>query len=142
MGAAGCGNGEPQFKEEPVPTECQKRLRIIGDTYVRATQKLNRPPNNLSEFMPTLKDYVKAQPSAGKADEILKSPNDGQLFEIVWGVMLLQLKDRGSDVPIVAFERVGANGERNVLRGSRETLLMSERELRSGKFPDGYKPPF
>jgi len=141
LGLAGCGNGEPQFKEEPVPTECQKRLRIIGDTYVRATQKLNRPPNNMTELMQSLKDYMKAQPSL-KLEDVLKSPEDGQPFEIVWGVQLLQLKERGSDMPIVAFEKIGKNGERNVLRGNRDTILMSESELRSAKFPSGYKFPF
>jgi hypothetical protein len=141
-GMAGCGSDGTSPKELPPPTECQKRLLIIGDSYVRITQKLNRPPNNLTELTLALRDYARAQGSAGKVEDILKSPDDGQPFEIVWGVMLLQMKERGSDVPIVAFEKTGTNGQRNVLRGNRETLIMSERELRSAKFPSGYKLPF
>ena len=133
--AAGCGNSTNTGEDAPPPTECQKRLIAIGKAYVGASAKNNKPPANVGELLPFLKE-------AGKPDELLKSPNDGQNFEIVYGCKILAIKETGSDVPIVAFERTGKNGERNVLRGNRETLLMSKSELKSGKFPDGYKFPF
>ena len=133
--AAGCGSAANNGEDAPPPTECQKRLIAIGKAYVGASAKNNRPPRNAADLLPFLKE-------AGKPDELLKSPDDGQNFEIVYGSSILALKETGSDVPIVAYERTGKNGQRNVLRGNRETLLMSESELKSGKFPEGYKFPF
>jgi hypothetical protein len=133
--ACGCGAPSHTGEEVPPPTEAQKRLLIIGDAYVRATAKNGKPPQNLNDLLPFLK-------ARGKPDELLRSPDDNQNFEIVYGSNLIGLKVTGSDVPIVAYERAGKGGQRNVLRGDRETLLMSESELRSAKYPDGYKPPF
>jgi hypothetical protein len=110
-------------------------LQYIGVSYVRATLRLNRPPARLDELLPDLQEL-------GKADQILVSPNDGQPFEIVWGVELRKLKARGSAVPILAYEKTGKNGKRHVLRGRTEVLEMTDSELKAGKFPPDYKFPF
>lgn len=131
--ALGCNRGGNVERDPPTPTE--RQLESIGDAYVRATIKLDHPPGSLTELMPWLKEQ-------GNPEEILRSPNDGQNFEIVWGVELRRLKARGSDIPIIAYERLGKDGTRHVLRGRSEVLRMSESELRSAKFPDGYSFPF
>lgn len=132
---AGCGQTIITGEEKAPPTEVEKRLLAIGDAYVRATAKLQKPPANVNDLMPFLKQV-------GKPEELLKSPEDNKNFEIVFGSNLIGQKATGTEVPIVAFERTGKDGKRNVLRGDRETLLMTEAELRSAKFPDGYRLPF
>ena len=132
---AGCGTTATTGEEKPPPTEAQRRLIAIGDAYVRATAKLNRPPNNVNELIPFLKPI-------GKPEELLKSPEDNQNFEIVYGSMLIGSKATGSEMPIVAYEKSGKDGKRNVLRGVSDTLLMTATELKSAKFPDGYRLPF
>jgi hypothetical protein len=132
---AGCGSTTTYDSPTP-PSETQKRLNSLGDVYLRSTMRHNRPPKSLLDLAQTLKD------TQMKADDVLKSADDGQPFEIVWGVDLRSLQATGSDIPIVAFEKTGKDGKRHVLRGRSEILLMTESELRSGKFPDGYKLPF
>lgn len=132
LAAAACSAPAPDL-EPPTPTK--RQLESIGDAYVRATIKLNRPPAKMEEFLPSLAEH-------GKPDQILRSPNDGQPFEIVWGNELRMLKATGNDVPIIAYEKVGKDGVRHVLRGRSEVLQLSESALKAGKFPPGYKFPF
>ncbi len=132
---AGCGSSENTGEELPPPTECQKRLLAIGRAYVDATASNGKPPQSVKDLTPFLKPI-------GKPEELLKSPDDNQNFVIVYGSNLIGLKATGSDRPIVAFEKTGTGGKRNVLRGSRETFIMSESELRSAKYPEGFKLPF
>src|SRR5262249_20657743 len=102
------GCGSPPEPEPPTPT--RRQLESIGDAYVRATIKLNRPPAKLEELLPSLAEH-------GKTQQLLLSPNDGQPFEIVWGNELRMLKATGNDIPIIAYEKVGKDGVRHVLRG-------------------------
>ena len=136
LAAAGCGDGVRYVEPTTPPSENQQRLNYIGDAYLRSTMRLNRAPKSVAELAPTFK-------SLGlKGEDFLKSADDGKPFEIVWGSDLRSLQGSGSEIPIIAFERDGKDGKRHVLRGRSEVLLMSESELRSGKFPDGYKLPF
>jgi hypothetical protein len=132
LGAAGCGApaGAPVPKDDPA----RESLEHIGDAYGRATFGLNRPPANLKELQPYLKEQ-------GDPAKLLRSPNDGEDFVIVWGVELRQLKARGNDVPIVAFEKTGKGGQRYVLRGRSDVVLMTDVQLKAATFPPGYSPP-
>lgn len=133
----GCGNSANTDDASP-PNEVQKRLLAIGDAYVRATAEKGKPPQSINDLTAKLK----LRKDLGKPEDMLRSPDDGQNFEIVFGVNLIGLKETGSDLPIVAFERTGKDGRRHVLRGDRDVQSLSESEIRAGKFPPGYKPPF
>lgn len=133
---AGCGSGSNVVEATVPASDTQRRLNSIGDAYQRASMRLNRAPKSVQDIAQGLKEQ------GLKLDETLKSADDGLPFEIVWGTDLRAIKGSGSDIPIVAFERQGKEGKRHVLRGRSEILLMTESEIRSGKFPDGYKPPF
>ncbi len=78
----------------------------------------------------------------GNPAEILHSPNDDADFEIVWNVELRQLKAKGNDIPVVAYEKRGKDGKRFVLRGRSEILELTESSLKSATFPAGYNFPF
>jgi hypothetical protein len=106
---------------------------MIGRVYLRAGQKLGRPPANLKELLPTF-------PEPAKAPELLKSPNDGEDFVIVWGVDLRTPGKTGNEIPIVAYEKKGNGGKRHVLRGYGDVILMTDGQLRGAAFPPGYTP--
>jgi hypothetical protein len=129
--AGGCGS--TATPEAPSATDAS--LQRVGGAYIHATQKLGRPPKDRKELVPFFDPKIPAA-------EIFRSPDDGEDFEIVWGVDLRQLKATGNDVPVVAYEKRGKDGKRHVLRGSAQTSVMSEGELKSAKFPDNYKFPF
>jgi hypothetical protein len=95
--------------------------------------KLNRPPANAKELLPFVQEM-------GKPADILRSPNDGQDFVVVWGVELRKLKETGNAVPVVAYEKVGKDGKRHVLRGRADVVLMTDGELKGAVFPSGYNP--
>jgi hypothetical protein len=81
-------------------------LTTISLAYNRATDKLGRPPKDLEELRPHLKDL-------GDPDAILRSPHDGQPYVILFGRDIRKI-----DVmppPIIAYEQQGANGIRYVL---------------------------
>ena len=133
LSPVGCGKKGPST-EPLTPTE--ENLETIGEAYTRATIRLNRPPENLNDLLPSLRE------GRGKPDELLRSPNDGENFEIVWGVELRMLKAKGNDIPVIAYEKKGKGGKRHVLRGRSGLLVLTETELRSAKFPEGYKLSF
>lgn len=125
----GCGGSQ---KESSLPTDpTYLALEKIGNAYIRIAP----PPQKKAELVAALKSF-------GKPEEILKSPNDGHEFIIVYGVKLQMLKATGNEVPVVAFEKFGKDGKRYVLRGRNGITQLTDDELRDAKFPDGYKLPF
>jgi hypothetical protein len=110
-------------------------LQQIGAAYTNATYALGRPPRDLQEFLPYLREQ-------GAPDKIRRSPCDGEEFVIVWGVDLRMLQARGNDIPILAYERQGQDGKRHVLRGRSEVLLFTEDELKSAVLPADHPFPF
>lgn len=125
----GCGGSQ---KESSLPTDpTYLALEKIGNAYIR----IDPPPQKKSDLVAALKTF-------GKPEEILKSPNDGHEFIIVYGVKLHMLKATGNDIPVVAFEKFGKDGKRYVLRGRNGITQLTDAELREAKFPDGYKLPF
>src|SRR5579864_5125271 len=81
-------------------------LTTISLAYNRATDKLGRPPKDLDELKPFLKEL-------GDPDAILRSPHDGLPYVILFGRNI-----RKVDVmppPIIVYEQQGANGMRYVL---------------------------
>ena len=125
----GCGGSQ---KESSLPTDpTYLALEKLGHAYIR----IDPPPQQTAELAAALKSF-------GKPEEILKSPNDGHEFIIVYGVKLQMLKATGNEVPVVAFEKFGKDGKRYVLRGRNGITQLTDDELRDAKFPDGYKLPF
>jgi len=106
-------------------------LDKLGSAYIRGTQ----PPKTKAELLSILK-------SCNHPVDLLISPNDGQEFIIVYGVELKGQKVSGAQLPVVAFEKSGKNGKRYALRGMNTVVQLTEAELKSSVFPDGYKFPF
>ena len=124
----GCG-GE---KSEPLTTDLTAiALDKIGRAY------------NMGIFPPKTKaDLLAIFKFCSHPKELLISPNDGQEFIIVYDVELKGLKVSGAQLPVVAFEKFGKDGKRYVLRGMNTIVQLTEAELKSSVFPEGYKFPF
>jgi hypothetical protein len=128
----GCGS---QVTAPGLDSPSAKRLERIGDAYLRATVHLNKPPASDKELLPFLKEQ-------GKPEELSMSPVDKEKYVIVWGVELRMLKATGTAVPVVAYEKKGADGKRHVLRGRSDVYLLTEGELRNSVLPAGHSFPF
>jgi len=130
--SAGCsGSAPPPSLDSP----SAKNLEKLGDAYLRATVQLNRPPANEKELMPFLKQQ-------GKPEQIIVSPVDKEKYVIVWGVELRMMKETGTAIPVVAYEKKGEGGKRHVLRGRTDVYTLSEGELRQSVLPKGHSFPF
>jgi hypothetical protein len=126
---AGCGSGDKPSAITTDPTIIS--LDKLGGAYIRGTP----PPKTKAELLAIFK-------SCNHPKELLISPSDGQEFIIVYGVELKGLKVTGAQLPIVAFEKTGKDGKRYALRGMNTVVQLTEAELKSSVFPEGYKFPF
>ena len=123
----GCGSGDKPSTITTDPTIIA--LDKLGGAYIRGT------PKTKAELLSIFK-------SCNHPKELLISPSDGQEFIIVYGVELKGLKVTGAQLPIVAFEKTGKDGKRYALRGMNTVVQLTEAELKSSVFPEGYKFPF
>jgi hypothetical protein len=127
----GCSSGTtPVVKPAPAS---YTHLRIIGDAYLQATKALERPPQSVEDLMPFLKKH-------GDPAEILRSPDDGENYKILWGVDILNLQTEGGRYPVLAYEQQGKDGKRYVLE-VRFIHQMSDEQFQKAVFPPGYKAP-
>jgi hypothetical protein len=107
-------------------SDTENLTRILA-AYDQATRQLGRPPANLEEFRPFLTPY-------GNADEILRSPHDGQPYGVVWGVDVRKSSLHTMPPPTLAYERHGVNGKRYVLTVM-GVVPMTEEEFAQLKLP-------
>src|SRR5262249_53521491 len=127
--AWGCRMAAPEEKEVPA---AHQNLRFISAAYFRATIKLDRPPRTLEELRPFLKEQTESA-------DVLRSPNDGENYVILWGVDVRKPPAEGKGTPIWAYEQRGKDGTRYVLRGKNVAQLTDE-EFQRADFPRGHKP--
>jgi hypothetical protein len=135
LGGAGCG-GTP----EPIKQEADgsyQHLKIIGSAYLRASADLGRPPENAKEILPYI--HYKGE---GGAEAVLRSPNDGLEYKILWSVSRDDMEPRASGrFPVLAYEQQGRDGWRYVLC-VKNIEPMTDEQLKKAPFPPGHKNPF
>jgi hypothetical protein len=125
----GCRSGSTQVKEvDPIITQ----LNSIGQAYIKATEKLGRPPKNADEIKPALQEV-------GDPDKILHSVIDGEEFVIVWGVDPRRTPPKDGALPVLAYEKRGVGGKRYVLQMPTRVIAMTDDELNKAYFPGGHK---
>ncbi len=129
LAASGCGSGG----EPAAVPDAYQNLRKIGLAYRQATEANGRPPESVTDLMPFLRKL-------GDPAAILRSPDDGEEYTILWGVDVLNVRPRGSTWPVLAYEKHGKGGKRRVLQ-VRFPTVMTDEELRNAYFPPGHKPP-
>jgi hypothetical protein len=130
LAVGGCGTRAPRETEVPPSYE---NLCLIRDAYLKATIKLDRAPRDLSE----IKSYFKHPDSV---ETILRSPNDGEPYAILWGVDFRTVPAQGNNAPVLAYEQHGQSGKRYVLR-MRDVSCMTDEEFQKVPFPAGHNRP-
>lgn len=121
----GCSRGPVVGKV----SKSYENLKAIGDAYLQATMKNNRPPQKKEDLLPYLKHYP-------APEEIFKSSEDGEEYVILWNVDFRKV----NGMPILAYEKTGSRGQRYVLQ-LRDVTLLPEDEFRKAPFPPGHQPP-
>lgn len=101
-----------------------ENLYKIERAYDAATKRLNRPPADVEQLKPFLREH-------GDPDTILKSPRDGQPYVIIFNADIR--KGFEMPPPIVAHEKAGVNGKRYVLTVM-GVVSMSDEEFAKAKF--------
>jgi hypothetical protein len=123
--AIGCGTREAESAVQPTVAN----LRSVRNAYFDARQALDRPPNSKEELVPYLKKF-------GDPAELLRSPDDGEDFVIVFGT-----DPMAPESYVWAYERSGRGGSRWMIR-DRHIQRMANETLAKLPFPPGHKPGF
>ena len=125
---AGCG---PQQAVTQLP-EAEGKLRGITILYARAAQQLRRGPKTREDLLAPL-----AGKQVDNPEDLLRSPRDGEFYEIVWGLDLSG-RDNGYTGPL-AYEKVGVDGKRMVVNGLRQISEVDAAGLKALPFPPKYQ---
>lgn len=126
--SGGCGT-DPS--KQVVPASKQN-LQHISAAYFQATDKVQAPsgPSDLTPFLKAMGDPA----------QILKSPDDGQNYVILWNVDVKKLTAKDMTTKVLAYEKQGTDGKRWVLL-TRDVRQLTDDELRQAPFPPGHKAP-
>jgi hypothetical protein len=131
---AGCGRSGPGAAKID---DVRQSMQRIGVGYNQATLKLGRPPRDLDELLPFLRDPQ--QP--GDVKDLLRSPNDGEEYVIIWGVDFGELsKQVPNPYVIFAYEKHGKGGQRHAMQLPNFVSVMTDAEFQKGRFPPGHRP--
>jgi hypothetical protein len=129
--ALGCGSAPVEREADPTALNFKR----ISQAYREATNDLERPPQNLDELLPFLKKVNPGEPS-----EILRSPNDGLDYTILWGIDFHTAQAKEKKFLVLVYEKHGKDGRRWV-GGFRERARLTDEEFRQANFPPGHRPP-
>jgi hypothetical protein len=131
---AGCGSPAPVDVQDD---KSAQNLQQIGAAYSMAAIKLGRPPRDAND----LKEFLKNAPGNPDPETILRSPDDNENYVIVWDVNFMEVaKARGNVDVILAYEQMGKNGKRHVLKPPAQILVLSDEQFRAAAFPPGHTP--
>jgi hypothetical protein len=107
IAVAGCGPSAEEAMEKET-----SHLRLLAHYYIRSISDTGRRPKNEQE----LKDYISknAQETLQRlgvesVDAVFVSERDGQPFVVLYGP-----KPQGATVDVVAYEKTGVDGKRQV----------------------------
>ena len=109
-----------------------KHLQAINGAYIKTTQKLGRPPKNAAELRPALQE-------SGDADELLRSPTDGEEFVVIWGVDPRNTPPKNGKLPVLIYEKKGSGGKHHVLQLPTMITTLTDDELKNAYFPGDHK---
>jgi hypothetical protein len=128
LSAPGCSSKPTQIEENTAAP----RLRKIMQAYDIAIYK-GKIPQNADDLKPFLLELAPND----NPEEILRSPNDNEPYEVVWGTNLDRIEERNV---VVAYEKTGVNGVRYVITNERIVKTMTDDEFRQANIARGKKP--
>jgi hypothetical protein len=124
----GCQHHDAKPPENPAADH----LRKLGIAYDVALYK-GRMPRKGEDLKPYLKQIAPNE----DPEVFLRSPNDGQPYEVAWGVRLDRVMDIGA---VFAHEKKGVDGKRYVMTVARIVKTMTDAEFSHATYPGGKKP--
>lgn len=124
---SGCSE-KPKVEEN----KAADHLRKIINAFDVALYDNKHPLRDETELKAALKKISPAE----NPDEIIRSPNDGEPYEIVWGVNLDRQTESNA---IVAHEKKGAGGKRYVITVARIVSQMNDSDFANASFAKGKK---
>src|SRR5262245_27453009 len=133
LAVIGCTPNEVVVRTTLDPTH--ENLMHIGVSYARYQSDFGRPPTRLDHLQPFLKEF-------GVPEQIVRSPRDGEPIVICWGVDRSVPPSWAKSTPVLAYEKLGSEGNRYVLTTLGSVSLMNDVEFRQASFPPGHRPPF
>jgi hypothetical protein len=121
---AGCGSRKDTspLKVEEINTPEAQAILHVGDAYREAYSATNKPPSGVKDLKPYLKKF-------GDPDKVLVSPNDGQPYEISWGLVPGQPPRSRTVSPFLVWEKSGKDGKRYVLDFKFKVRHLTEEQL-------------
>ena len=132
--STGCGSSKPVVFPEDTS---RQNLQRIGVAYAQAAVQFRRPPQKRDDLLVALQ----GEPGQPSPADILKSPNDGEEYVIVWGVNFRELGiKRGNVDVVIAYEKRGRDGKRYVLKPPTQVIEMTDAEFKAASFPPGHTP--
>jgi hypothetical protein len=120
----------------PTPAGTDARLYQVSKGY-RATHS-GEPVDSFETLKKILQDMYEAGIN-GDPSEILKSSRDGEPFVILFS----DAKSKSGQLPdslIVAYEKIGVEGERYILTMDGKVLLLTDAQFDKSQFYGGKKP--
>jgi hypothetical protein len=149
LAGPGCGRSVPEVN---LAANARAQLRAIAKAYMDATDRLNRPPHSKDELLPDVKLVLSTTVDPNNPEtitgttmspaDVLRSPNDGDEFVILWGVDVREINPAGprSELPVLAYEKRGKDGKRLVLQ-LRFVREVTDEQFAGLPFPRGVKRP-
>ena len=134
LAGVGCGGSPTDVPAKQAPVSYQN-LKIIQKAYLAATQELGHPPQNAGEIMP----YLRTKNEGDKA-ALLRSPDDGEEYKILWGVNPVERREADGKFPIIAYEQRGKDGTRYVV-DAMHVHRMTDEQLKTAPWPAGHQAP-
>jgi hypothetical protein len=107
----------------------EKAITNVGLAYRDASAALRRGPASAEELAPFLKKY-------GDPDQVLVSPNDGQPYHIVWGLIPSRPDKRFQTQRLLAYEESGKDGKRYALDCMLKVHRLTDKEITDMQGPD------
>jgi hypothetical protein len=135
-GAIGWGIGGCSARAVSVDEEAASDLREIARAYEVVIAASQRPPRALDQINKVLTDLHTDGLVADEPADVLNSPRDGQSYVIILGADL----GAQNSPEILAYEALGADGNRYVLLMSRDIRKMTDEEFAQAPFAMGHKP--
>jgi hypothetical protein len=127
------GIGLLMVRRPPSPVDPDEssgeRLHKIGLAINEATARLGRPPGNLDELRPYLREH-------GDPDRLVVSPVDGQPFVLLWGI---DVRSAAYDT-VLGYEQIGTGGRRFVLTASTVLQMTDDEFAKVAPLPNN-RPP-
>ena len=118
-------------KEEVQENKAADHLRKIALAFEMA-QYSGKAPKSADVIKPFLKELSPNE----DPDDILRSPNDGEPYVVMWGVNLERQTDFNA---IFAHEKKGTDGKRYVINVTRIVLQMSDADFAAASFAKAKK---